>query len=112
MKNPHIILSDQSGVEIIRIEDIVLCQAKGSYSVVVLKDNKKLTVSRNLRWLQQRIVMKSFFRTHRSYYVNLSYIKRVERTDLSIILQNGMDIPVARSKKKEFWKNFNLFYSF
>lgn len=38
----------------------------------------------------------SFYRTHRSYLVNLRYVKRITRSE--VILKDGTEVPLARGK--------------
>lgn len=64
-----------------------------------------------LQELEERLTNYSFFRTHRSYLVNLNYIEEVEpwfNGAYNIILKGKKDIkiPVSRNAKKHF---FDLF---
>lgn len=49
-----------------------------------------------------------FFRCHASYLINLSYVERLEK--YTIFLKNGFNIPLSRSKKKEFMEAIQNLY--
>lgn len=50
---------------------------------------------------------KGFARCHRSYLVNMSQIKAIEKNE--IILMNGARLPLSRQKRAEFMKNFTVY---
>lgn len=52
----------------------------------------------------EKVVGKGFYRTHRSYLVNLGYVDRYDRTSLT--LQSGDVIPIARREYEGFLKAY------
>jgi two-component system LytT family response regulator len=49
-----------------------------------------------------------FFRIHNSYVVNINYIKEYIKNDGQyVVLENGTNIPVARSKKNTLLQLLN-----
>ncbi len=45
----------------------------------------------------------TFYRPHRSYLINLSYIKQYVKKDGGyILMDNGLSVSVAKDKKEEF----------
>lgn len=80
--------------------DIIYCKSDGNYSTIYFKDNTKEMLSKKLKDVEQLINNKSFFRVHNSYVVNINYIKEFIKSDGQyIVLENGISISVARSKK-------------
>lgn len=67
-----------------------------------------LTVSRNLAYYERLIDSPSFFRIHQSYLVNVQFVDGLRARDrkgnFCIILKNGQELPLARSKKAAFAK--------
>jgi two-component system LytT family response regulator len=83
-------------------EDIMYCKAEGNYTTVYLKDNKKHLLSKKIKDVIASFPKEDFFRIHKSYHVNLNAIKEIVKNEgLYIILENGQNIPVSRTKKEE-----------
>jgi two-component system LytT family response regulator len=99
-KTQKIIIQVGNSLEVLKVEEIKYFQAEGSYTKVFLKNEKHLMVSKNLRFFED--VLKSypvFFRSHRSYIVNIYYVKKILKSDGGkIILEDGMDLPVSNEK--------------
>jgi two-component system, LytTR family, response regulator len=90
-----------SGIELLDPSQIIYLQAEGTYTHVMLKDNKVIFSSFNLgRIKNEHLPTNGFLQISRSYVVNVSYLKRVERHNLEIILQgdNGEDINLKYSR--------------
>ncbi|WP_372934042.1 LytR/AlgR family response regulator transcription factor [Mariniphaga sediminis] len=104
MRNPIIFIPSDKYTEIVHFEDIVFCKAEGSYTQVILKDRPKIISPRNLSWFEKIINAESFFRVHKSYYVNLKFVRKVFRNEDKVCLSTGENIPLSRYKKKLFWQ--------
>ncbi|WP_346855968.1 LytTR family DNA-binding domain-containing protein [uncultured Draconibacterium sp.] len=97
----RIIITTARYSEVIKKQAIVYCKAEGSYTRLVLEDNKHIVISRNLSWFENTIASTLFIRPHRSFLVNLEYINRVFVNEGKIGLTKGVDIPVSRYKSKQ-----------
>lgn len=102
MRHKKIIISNSKFYEVIQLDDIVYCKAGGSYSEIVLKDYRKIIVSKNLHWLEERCSPVFFFRTHKSYLINMLFVCRVYHHDNIVHLCKGVQIPLSQNKKKQF----------
>lgn len=94
-------LSD--GLLFVKISDILYFEADGSYTNVFMK-NKDILISKKIKYFEDLMTNDHrFFRTHRSYLVNIDNIdKYIKKDGASILFENGKTIPVAREKIKEF----------
>ena len=102
-KNQKIILHTEKRIHIIETKNIVHCQSDGGYTTFYLIDNKKITVSKNLKTFEELLSNCNFFRTHQSYLINVDYIDYYNKHDGGYItMQNGIKIPVAQRKKEQF----------
>ncbi len=100
-KEKTISLTAQSGHEFIRVNDIVCLRAEGSYTHVSVLGRRPILVSKNLKYFESLLAgMPQFFRTHRSFLVNLRQVKKVEK--LTIFLSEGAVADLTREKKEEF----------
>ena len=85
------------------VEDIFYFEADGSYTNVYTPKGKVL-VSRKLKTFEDILTDDArFFRTHRSYFVNIENIKKYTKKDgATLLFGNNTEVPVAREKVKEF----------
>lgn len=90
----------------INIDDIVLIKAENIYCNVYLKTKQHpIFVSQTLKELQLQITADYFFKTHRSFIINVNYIERYVKIDLSIHLQCiDFSVPISRALKQKFEK--------
>ncbi|MBA4239430.1 MAG: DNA-binding response regulator [Sphingobacteriaceae bacterium] len=98
-----IALSMSNGLTFVEVADIVLLEADGAYTSFFLKNGQKFVVSKKLKFYEDMLSNRPFFfRTHRSYFINLNYIKKYSRSDNAIIMDNDISITVSRDRKQEF----------
>ena len=103
----RVALPTQDGFEFVLLDDILYCQSDGAYTYVFLNQNKKIYISKNLRYLEDALCDFHFFRVHNSFIINLHHVQRYSRTDGGrIIMKNGAEVKVSRSKKDELMKLF------
>jgi DNA-binding LytR/AlgR family response regulator len=90
--------------------EIILLLANANYTEVFFTNGKKLTVATTLKKLESRFAnCGDFFRTHKSFMVNLNYIKAYNclSTEEYIQMQNDYRVAVSRRKKVAFVKLLN-----
>lgn len=99
----QIVIKDIDKTYFIKMNDILYCEAEGSYTKFYLSNSEPIFVSRNLRYYEELLSPAGFFRTHHSCLVNPTKIKIYDRkTDSgTLILEGGHTIPVSQ-RKKEF----------
>lgn len=104
----RIVLPTMDGFIIERTEEIKYCQADRNYTQFYLTDGRKLVVSRTMKVFDKMLSSQGFFRSHVSYLLNLNYIKEFKRRKKGgiIILDDGTEIPLSESRKKEFLNIF------
>ena len=61
--------------------------------------SEKITVRKKISELEREIPSKYFIRCHRSYIVNLKYIKSITKDN--VILESSIKIPISRGRYKE-----------
>jgi two-component system LytT family response regulator len=107
MNYKTIIIPGSRYSEIISIDEILLCKGMGSYTEIDLTDNRKLTVSKNLHWFEQRLCPEYFFRAHKSFIINLLHISKIFKLENMVCLTNGTQIPISRSRKGLLWEKLS-----
>lgn len=97
----QIVLKDIDKTYFIKIDDILYCEAEGSYTKFYISNSEPVFVSRNLRSYEELLAPAGFIRTHHSCLVNPAKIKIYDRkTDCgTLVLEGGHTIPVSQRKK-------------
>lgn len=99
----RIALPMNDGLIFLKLEDVLYFEADGSYTNVVLKNTKTL-VSKKIKEFDELLANDNrFYRTHRSYLVNIMQIKKYTKKEGALLeFEDGASIAVAREKVKEF----------
>ena len=91
------------GFIILKLEEIVYCEAERSYTIFHLAGNKTLTVSKPLLDYDTLLQDTSFLRIHKSFLINLHHVKEYQRGEGGVvIMSNDAAIEVSRRKKEQF----------
>jgi len=95
-------LPTNEGLERVKTSEIIKIEAQRAYSTIYLKDNRKITISKPLAYLETLTDTSQFVRPHLSYLVNLSAVVKYDKRDgdqLKMI--DGSLVPVSRRRKTE-----------
>lgn len=94
----------------IPVEDIIYIEAADQY-VEVHTAEKKFTVRESMDKLERTLDPKYFFRTHRSYLVNLESVRALENVDKHVslvLLSNGKKVKITGNRKPDFKEKMNF----
>ena len=101
-----ITLPQQDGFQVLNVCDILYCKADDNYTEIYL-DNKKLLVSKTLKYFEEALADYAFARIHKSYLVNVNeVIKYRKGKGGSVIVSNGKELLVSASKKRQLLSYF------
>jgi two-component system, LytTR family, response regulator len=91
------------GFIVLKLEEIIYCEAERSYTVFHLDDRKTVTVSKPLLEYDNLLKDTSFLRIHKSFLINLLHVREYQRGEGGIvIMSNGAELEVSRRKKEDF----------
>lgn len=91
------------GFIVLKLEEILYCEAERSYTVFHLENKKTVTVSKPLIDYDSLLKDTSFLRVHKSFLVNLLHVREYQRGEGGlVIMSNGDEIEVSRRKKDLF----------
>lgn len=76
-------------------DDIQYCIMFSPY-IDIHTNSEKITLRKKISDIESLLPKTSFIRCHRSYLVNIKYIKAVTKD--SVILESGVKIPISRGK--------------
>ena len=101
-----ITLPQQDGFQVLNVSDILYCKADDNYTEIYL-ENKKLLVSKTLKYFEEALAEYAFTRIHKSYLVNVNeVIKYRKGKGGSVIVSNGKELLVSASKKRQLLSYF------
>jgi two-component system, LytTR family, response regulator len=88
--------------------EIIFLEADGAYSKVFLTDNRKHLVSKKLKIFEDLLLEEGvFFRSHRSYLLNVNHVKQFVRKDGgTILMDNDIEVLLSKEKRDEFFEIF------
>src|SRR5882724_11033948 len=96
-------LPTQKGFTIVKLEEIVYCEAQRSYTIFRLINSKTIIISKPLFDYDRLLTDADFLRIHKSFLINLRHVKEyVRREGGTVVMTNGMEIEVSRRKKEQF----------
>ena len=90
-------------IELVSLEDVNYVQADGGYSQLYLIDGRNEMHDKMLKDLCT-LLPPSFERIHKSFVVNMKLLKGIHSKGSHkhfVVMQNGAEIPLSRSKYKE-----------
>ncbi|MFD2564116.1 LytR/AlgR family response regulator transcription factor [Aquimarina rubra] len=94
-----ITIPQQDGFEVLKVAEILYCQADDNYTKIFLNQGQKL-VSKTLKYFEDSLVDQGFVRIHKSYLVNVNAIVRYKKgKGGSVQLNSGKELLVSSSKK-------------
>jgi len=106
-KLKKIALPTSSGFSFVSIEEIIRCEANGSYTFFYLKDGSKILVSKTLKTFSDHLEDFNFFRINRAHLINLEFIESFGRQKkATITLSDGTILKLSQGRKSDFLRLF------
>jgi two-component system, LytTR family, response regulator len=92
------------GFKFVNFEDIILFEADGMYTKVSTAKNEEILVCKPLKHFVELLeAQPHFYKPHRSYLINLKYIKEYIKKDGGyIIMDNDKTVSIANDNKDAF----------
>jgi two-component system, LytTR family, response regulator len=100
-EDQRIALPTQKETRFIATGQIIRCESSNNYTSFYLSNEEKIIVSKPIYEYEELLAGYGFIRCHQSHLVNKKYIKSLIKEDGGyLLLENGTQVPVARSKKE------------
>ncbi len=100
---PTIVIPHLKGFEVLRIPEIIMCQAEGYCTNFYLTGDRKITSSKNLKHFDSLLKDNNFIRVHHSYLVNINHVLSFSRQG-EILLSDGLKASLGDAYKNDFLK--------
>lgn len=96
-------------IRFIDLDEIISLQADSNYTIIHLKDMQKLVISKTLKDFEDLLDENQFARIHKSYLVNLSYIKEYSTIDGGVVkMIDGNQWSISRRQLDVFLEKMKL----
>ncbi|MBK7667484.1 MAG: LytTR family transcriptional regulator [Sphingobacteriaceae bacterium] len=89
------------------MNDIISLEADGKYTKIVTQSGLKSLSTKNIGEFEELLNADLFFRTHKSWIINLNHVKKFLKTESQVLLSNETTADVSSRKKDEFMRLFN-----
>lgn len=92
------------GFKFVDINEIILLEADGMYTKITTLNDSEILVSKPLKHFVSLLEkIKIFYKPHRSYLINLKFIKEYIKKDGGyIVMDNNQTVSISKDKKEEF----------
>ncbi|MCU0321000.1 MAG: LytTR family DNA-binding domain-containing protein [Chitinophagaceae bacterium] len=98
-----IIVNLSGTTKFIKVKEIILLEAEGSYCKLFLTNGEKLTTSKNLKYFEERLVdFNYFFRCHKSNIINLKFVTEFNKSELEVTLAEKLTALMSTDKAEQF----------
>ncbi|WP_337042368.1 LytR/AlgR family response regulator transcription factor [Emticicia sp. 17c] len=92
--------------------EVLFLKADVNYTEVFLQDGEKVIVSKTLKELEKDFINHDFFRTHKSYMVNLHHVTGYQiHEGLLVKVHNEHQVSLSRRRKDVFLLTVSKFKS-
>ena len=90
----------------VNVNEIIYCEADLKYTTIYTSREEKIISSKNLKEYEDLLPSSVFLRCHKSFIINLNFVKKFFRLESRVQLINGVSIDISHRKKDEFLKRF------
>lgn len=95
------------GQEILLADDIVRCEGLQRCTRIVSITKKDLISAHPIGYFKKALKkFPYFFSTHRSHYINLSFVDRYLKSGI-ICMKDGAEVPIVKDQRQQFLKRIN-----
>jgi len=107
IQQKKIVLPLLEGFEVVKIEDIVCCEANDNFTDFYFVSKPKMMICRTLKFYEALLEESGFLRVHKSHLINLEHVSKYNRGKGGVItMSNGMSVTLSPQKKDVFLEQF------
>jgi len=104
-----IALTTLDSLNVVKFKDIVRCEAKGNYTSIYLSNGNVLLITKTLKYYDDLLVKKDFFRVHKSHLINLRYVRKfIKGKQAMVEMTDGKKIEVSVRKRYALLQKLSL----
>lgn len=103
MNNRIYKIKSKEGYNFVDFEDIVYVEGDSNYCIFMLKNGNEILSCKTLKVVIDELPTKYFIRIHKSYLVNVQYLKKYNSKDKECVVSNNQiefSLPVSNRMLK------------
>lgn len=106
-KHKKIVLPLLEGFEVVKIEDIITCEANDNFTDFYFASRSKMMICRTLKFYEELLADSGFMRVHKSHLINLDHVVKYTRgKGGQLTMSDGSVISVSPQKKDQLMEKF------
>ena len=106
-QNHKIVLPQLNGFDVIKVNEIIRCQANDNFTEFYLTNGTKKLISRTLKFYEDILKDFDFVRIHKSHLINLQYVtKYMKGKGGQVEMTDGSIVDVSANQKASFLEKF------
>jgi len=103
----NIVLPTLDGFLVVKISEIIRCEADKNYTLFTLDNHEKILVSKTLKEFEELLNEMDFIRVHQSHLINASHVQRyIKGSGGYVKMSDDSIIEVSRRKKEILMERF------
>ncbi len=103
----NIVLPTLDGFLVVKISDIIRCEADKNYTMFIFTNKEKILVSKTLKEFDELLHDMDFIRVHQSHLINVSHVQRyIKGSGGYVKMSDDSIIEVSRRKKELLIERF------
>jgi two-component system, LytTR family, response regulator len=106
-QDAKLMVPTKEGMTFFKVNDIIHLQSESNYTLFFLTDQKKVIVSKTLKYFEEKLTDYNFLRIHQSHLINLAHMKEIDSGDNFVLMTDGSKVEISKRKKKEFLDSLN-----
>jgi len=89
----------QDGYKTIDVKQLLYLKAEVNYTTLFIEGLGPLLITKTLKSFEELLDNEQFIRIHKSYIINLAYVKEVKKSEKHFIfMKNEEELPIARRR--------------
>ncbi len=103
----NIVLPTLDGFLVVKISEIIRCEADKNYTLFTIENSEKILVSKTLKEFEELLHEMDFIRVHQSHLINASHVQRyIKGSGGYVKMSDDSIIEVSRRKKELLMERF------
>ncbi|WAC42604.1 LytR/AlgR family response regulator transcription factor [Pedobacter sp. SL55] len=102
----RLVLHTLEFLQVLQLKEIIYCQSEGSYTTFYLSEERKLIISKPLKYYDELLPEQWFLRPHQSYLVNIKCVDKFLKSG-TLILKDKTEIPVSNRRRELIIQQIN-----
>lgn len=100
-KIQKIALATIDGYTFVKLDNIIRCEAQGNYTLVYLKNGDSVLITKTLKYYEDLLHDKLFFRVHKSHLINLKCVRKFLKGKKGMVeMIDGSQVEVSIQKRE------------